>query len=293
MLLPKFEYHEPASMTDMCGLMTEYGEAARPLAGGTDLLVNMKKNILKPNHLVSMGRLSEIKEISQTKTQLSIGAGVTISELGVSKTIETHVNALKCGALALGSPLIRNLATIGGNVGSARPAADTAPSLIAYGAKAKVCSSAGEKEIPVEELFKAPGITCLAPDEFISAFVIDLPQGYQGAGYINLGPRKAQDINIINVASYLALSQDGKTIDKARIVLGSVGPTPLRAFTAEKTLEGKVVDTALFEEAGAATQADCRPITDFRGSAEYRKEMVKVLTRRTLALALEDARGRC
>lgn len=290
MLLPKFEFHEPASVEEACQMMAEFKEKAKPLAGGTDLMVNMKKKIVSPEQIVSLGRIGALRDMSRQNGTLRIGACFTVADLAASETVATLVGAIGAGARALGSPLVRNLATVGGNIGSARPAADLPPSLMAYGAKLVLESSRGSRQLDLGEFFKGPGMTALAPDEVITAIDIDIPGPGAGAGYINIGVRKAQDCNIVNVASFLELEADG-TVKTARIVMGSVGPIPLRAPTAEKVLAGHKPDPDLFARAAAAAEQDSSPILDFRGSAEYRRAMVGVLTRRTLDIALKEAQA--
>jgi len=292
MILPTFEFHEPASIGEACELMARHGGKARPLAGGTDLLVNMKKKVLKPERLVSLGRIPELLQLERSNGTLWIGAGVTVSAIAASATVDRDAAALGQGARALGTPLIRNLATVGGNIGSARPAADLPPALIVYDAVLVLQSAAGERRLPIGEFFKGPGLTVAREDELITAVVIRVPEGCAGAGYLNLGVRKAQDCNIVNVAAFLALDERAETIRAARVALGSVGPTPLRSPSAEAALIGQKPTDAIFELAADAARRDCSPILDFRGSAEYRRDMVGVLTRRTLAMALSEARSR-
>jgi carbon-monoxide dehydrogenase medium subunit len=292
MILPKFEFHEPATMAEACELLARHKGKARPLAGGTDLLVNMKKRVLKPEHLVSLGRIPELSRLERANGTLCIGAGVTVSEIGASDAVADAAGALGQGARALGTPLIRNLATIGGNLGSARPAADLPPSLLVYAATLVLAGAAEERRIPIADFFKGPGLTAARKDEIVAAIVIEVPKGYAGAGYLNLGVRKAQDCNIVNVASFLELDEKAERIKTARIALGSVGPTPLRAGNAEKVLAGEKPEEQVFQKAAKAAAKDCTPILDFRGSAEYRRAMVEVLTRRTLAMALAEARSR-
>jgi len=292
MILPKFEFHEPTSIGDACELMARHSGKARPLAGGTDLLVNMKKKVLKPERLVSLGRIPELSQLERSNGTLWVGAGVTVSAIAASATVDRDLPALGQGARALGTPLIRNLATVGGNIGSARPAADLPPALIVYDAVLVLQSAAGERRLPIGEFFKGPGLTVAREDELITAVVIRVPAGCYGAGYLNLGVRKAQDCNIVNVASFLEFDERAEIIRTARVALGSVGPTPLRSPSAEAVLIGQKPTDALFELAADAARRDCSPILDFRGSAEYRRDMVGVLTRRTLAMALSDARSR-
>ena len=291
MLLPRFDFHEPASVAEACQVMAHYREKARPLAGGTDLMVNMKKKVVAPEQVVSLGRIESLRSIARQNGTLTIGACFTVADLAASDTVKETVSALAAGAAALGSPLVRNLATIGGNIGSARPAADLPPSLMAYGTTLVIERNGGSRELDLGEFFRGPGMTALAPDEIITEIRVRVPGPGAGAGYINIGVRRAQDCNIVNVASFLALDEKDSTVKRARIVLGSVGPTPLRAPSAEKILVGEKPDAALFEKAGAAAETDSSPILDFRGSAEYRRAMVGVLTRRTLAIALKNAQA--
>ena len=291
MLLPKFDFHEPKTVEEACQLLSEYGKKARPIAGGTDLMVNMKKKVVSPEHLVSLSRIDVLKSLAKAEGVLKIGACFTVADLIENQTVKETVSALKAGASALGSPLVRNLATIGGNLGSARPAADLPPSLMVYGATLVLKSNQGERSIPIGGFFKGPGATECRPDEFIVEIHIPVPPQAAGAGYINLGVRKAQDCNIVNVASYISLDANG-VIETARVAMGCVGPTHLFSEGAAKVLVGERPDAKLFEKAAEAAQKDCMPITDFRGSAEYKRAMVGTLTRRTLRIALDEAKAR-
>jgi len=290
MLLPKFEYHEPKTMDEICRIMGTFRESAKLIAGGTDLMVNMKQKAVIPNHVVAIGRMDELKSIQMEGSCLKIGACVTVADLLKDRFINEHLPALAAGARNLGTPLIRNLATIGGNLASARPAADLPPPLMAYDAKVILRKADGNREISLDDFFFQPGVTQINADEILCFIKVALPPAGSGAGYTGLGVRKAQDCNIINVASFIRLADDEKTIVSARIVMGSVGPTPLRAFAAEKRLAGERVSESLFDTAAKAACTDAKPIDDFRGSAEYKRDMVGVLVRRTLDIALEDAR---
>ena len=289
MLLPKFDYHEPTTIVEVCQIMAEYGDRARLLAGGTDLIVNMKKNLVAPEQVVSLSRVDELRAIQTQNGCVRIGAGSTVTELAESETVLSKIGALAVGANNLGTPLVRNLATIGGNIGTARPAADLPPPMMAYGARVVLKNETGERTVPLSEYFKGPGMTVMKPDELLTQVLVDVPQAGCGAGYQNLGVRKAQDCNIVNVASYIAMDDQGH-IGEARIVMGCVGPTHLRSPGAEALLKGEKPGDALFARAGAAASADAKPIHDFRGSAEYKRAMVGVLAQRTLKTAWEQAR---
>ncbi len=289
MLLPRFNFHEPTSVSEACEIMAAYGAKAKLLAGGTDLMVNMKKKIISPENLVCLSRIASMHAIEKKGDQIVIGGRYTVAELTVDTLVEAKLGALRAGAKALGSPLVRNRATIGGNIGSARPAADLPPSLIAYGATVILVSSKGKREIPLGQFFKGPGFTEIGVNEVLTEIRVPVPHAGEGAGYLNLGVRKAQDCNIVNVASFIALNEKDGSIKKARIVMGSVGPTPLRANSAEAVLLGQKPDRALFIKAAEVARQDCTPIDDFRGAASYRKAMVGVLTKRTLDMAHRQA----
>jgi len=292
MLLPEFDFHEPTTVEDACRFMAQFGATARPVAGGTDLLVNMKQKIVFPEHLVSLSRIDVLKRTRKENGCHKIGPCLTVAELAQSESIGKDLSALIQGAMNLGTPLIRNLATIGGNLVSARPAADLVPSLIAYGCRLILKSVKGERTVPLEGFFLEPGIAEIRPDEILCDIEVNIPPVKSGAAYLNLGIRKGQDCNLVNAASFLALEDDGKTIRSARIVMGCVGPTPLRSPSAEGVLIGKEAGDALFAKAGQAACTDSRPIDDFRGSADYKRAMIGVLTRRTLSMAYHQASTR-
>lgn len=290
MLLPRFDFHEPLNMEEACQVMSGFGSRAKLLAGGTDLIVNMKKGTQSPEHVVSLSRINDLKGVTFAKGRIRIGACVTAAELCESEEIKTLFRALHQGASDLGSPLIRNLATIAGNLVSARPAADLPPPLMAYDAKVVLMKESGEREIPLEDFFTGPGETVIEPDEIVKEITVEKPRDYSGAGYIKLGVRKALEISLVNVAAFVSLDDPDGAIQSARVVLGAVAPTPMRAHSAEKVLLGEKPGEALFVRAGEAAAEDSKPIDDFRAGAEYRRAMVEVLTRRTLDLALNEAR---
>jgi CO/xanthine dehydrogenase FAD-binding subunit len=290
MLLPRFEYDEPKSLEDTCELMASFGAKAKLLAGGTDLLVNMKKKLMAPAHVVSLGRVEPLRALEGSNGVIRIGALMTASAIAEAEGVKKSLSALAKGASSLGSPLIRNLATIGGNLVSARPAADLPPPLMAYGAELLLKKKGGERKVPVEAFFKGPGMTVIGPDEILAEIVVSKPPPGSGAGYMKLGVRKTLEISIVNVAAFLSVDGAG-AIRTARVVLGAVAPTPIRAPSAETVLVGQKPSQEVFAKAGEAAAGDSRPIDDFRGSAKYRREMVKVLTRRALQVAWDEARG--
>jgi CO/xanthine dehydrogenase FAD-binding subunit len=288
MLLPKFNFHEPVTVEEVCQILSELGSKASIIAGGTDLLVNMKKAIISPEHLVSISRIDELKEMDSSNGRVKIGTCFTVANLAESEKIKEKLSALAKGAGNLGSPLVRNLATIGGNIGSARPAADLPPALMAYGTKVVLKCSTGDRLVSLDAFFLGPGLTAVKPGEIITEIWVDTPPPHAGAGYINLGVRKAQDCNLVNVSSFISLDEQNVITD-ARIVMGCVGPKHLRSPLAEQILIGEKPSQKLFDKAGDAASGDSTPIDDFRGSAKYKKAMVGVLTKRTLDIALKEA----
>lgn len=290
MLLPKFDYHQPGSLAGACRLLAELGPEAKVIAGGTDLLVNLKHGNLKPKALVGLERLGELAGLDSSRGRLFIGARTSVARLAASRSLGGGLKLLALGAASLGSPQVRNRATIGGNLCTARPAADLPPPLLCLGARALLAGPAGEREVALEEFFQGPGQSVLAPDEILRGVIMDRPGPGCGGGYEKLGLRRALEISLVNVAAFVELERDGSTIARARVALGAVAPTPILAPRAAKALIGRKAGEKAFAAAGEAAAKDARPITDHRGSAAYRRDMVRVLTRRALRQAWQQAR---
>jgi CO/xanthine dehydrogenase FAD-binding subunit len=289
MLLPKFNYHQPATLSHAFQIMAECGESACILAGGTDVLVNMKKGITVPNHLVSLPQIPELRGLDLQENKLVIGPCQTVAEIADSPEITSRFNALALGAMNLGSPLVRNLATIGGNIVSARPAADLLPPLIVHGASVTLRSLDSRRNILLEDFLKGPGRTDRNPEEILCEIVLEAPPSCSGSHYIKLGHRKAMDISIVNVAAFIEMDHQRRLIRSSRLSLGAVGPTPIRALSAEEMLRGEKPSEDLLKRAARAAARESTPIDDFRGSADYRRLMIEELTRRALNGALAKA----
>jgi CO/xanthine dehydrogenase FAD-binding subunit len=287
MLIPRFNYHRPSTLKEACEIKGEFKNKAMFLAGGTDIIVNLKRGVISPEKLISLNGIEEMRlhSVDGKNGQTRIAACGTVSSLIKEKFLLPY-SALITGMESLGSPLIRNMATIGGNLVTARPAADLSPSLMAYNGKAILTSVSGKREVLMDDFFLGPGKTALNDYEILSEIILDNPSSYSGSAYIKLGTRKALEISLVNVAAFLTLEKPDGPITGARIVMGAVGPIPLRARTAEDMLIGERPGSALFAETGKAAAKDSSPIDDFRGTAEYRRDMVKVLTERALKKAL-------
>lgn len=288
-----FEYKAPETIDEAVSLLKEAGGSARPLAGGTDLVVQMKERATRfpyPGTIISLDRISELRGISFSEADgLRIGAGATMTDVAAHRAVRERYAALAEGAGVVGSLQTMNMATIGGNVCNAAPSADTAPPLLVYGAEAVIAGPNGRRTLPIAEFFRSPGKTALAQDELLAELRLPAPPAATGAVYQRNTPRKQMDIAVVGVAVALTLS--GDVIEHARVALGAVAPTPLRAAGAEAALEGQPANGETFAKAAEAAAQGCSPITDIRASAEYRRHLVKVMTARLLAEAANRAKG--
>lgn len=291
-ILPKFVFHEPRDISEACTMIAELNGSSKIIAGGTDILVNMKKGLLSPKYLVSVAKIAGMSEIEPGGGTISIGAHLIVAKLAEFDIIRTKFPSLAKAASVLGSPLIRNRATIGGNIVTARPAADLPPPLLAMGAKVKLESAKGAREVALDDFFTGPGATVMKPDEILSRVIIDEMPPFTGNDYIKLGHRKALEIAIVAVASRVTLDGPDGTIKEARVILSSVAPKAIHAVSAEKALIGEKPTEALVKKAAQLAGTDCSPITDIRGGAGYRCAMVEALTKRTLLAAIKEAQGK-
>jgi carbon-monoxide dehydrogenase medium subunit len=282
----RFELALPQSLDDCLKILAQHGDRARPVAGGTDLLPQMKNGVLKPALVVDLSGIARLRQV-QNGNGLRIGAGVTARELEVSPAARGAYLAIAESAALVGSLQVRNLATIGGNLCNAAPSADMAPPLLALEAQAVVAGPRGERRVPIADFFTTVRKTVLAPDELLVELIVPPPGAHSGGQYLRHTPRRELDIAVVGVASQLTLA-DGRCT-KARIALASVAPTPVRAVAAERSLEGRAVTPAAIERAATLAIEAANPISDQRGSAEFRRHLVRVLTRRTLAAALRRA----
>jgi carbon-monoxide dehydrogenase medium subunit len=285
----RFEYFAPQSLNEALSLLKERGNGVKLLAGGTDLLVQMKEAGLHPPAVVSLHALSELRGIEvEADGGLRIGAGTDMATIEAHPAVRERYTALADGAGIVGSVQTRNMATIGGNVCNAAPSADTIPPLVVLDAVAQIAGPGGTRELAVAELFTGPGKTTLAPDEIVLSFRLPTPPAHTGSVYERHTPRKIMDIAVVGVGIRLSLA-DGGAIADARICLGAVAPTVIRAPEAEQALTGQPPGDALFARAAELAQAAARPISDVRGSAEFRRYLVGAMTKRCLGIALERA----
>jgi CO/xanthine dehydrogenase FAD-binding subunit len=285
----RFELALPHSIDDCLKILTERGGEAKVVAGGTDLLPQLKNGLLKPPCVVDLSGVSALRTLAGVNGHgLRIGAGVTARTLELDAHVRSIYPAVAEGAALIGSVQIRNLATVGGNLCNAAPSADMAPPLLALDAEAVIAGPSGQRRVPLASFFVGVRRTVLAPDELLVEIAVPASGPRSGGHYLRHTPRRELDIAVVGVASQITLT-DG-VCGKARIALASVAPTPLRALTAEQALVGQPMTPALIERAAELAVETARPISDQRGSADYRRHLVRVLTRRTLTIALERAR---
>lgn len=281
--MKSFEFFEPTTLAEASRLFAQ--EHAQLLAGGTDLVIGMKALTEMPQSVISLQKIAGLTGIARNAGGVSIGAMTKVRDIEVSEEIQNGYTALAEGAAEIGSIQIRNLATLGGNIAHASPAADTVAALLALNAQVDIASADGERSVPINALFTGPGQTVLTAGEIITQF--RLPSPASGSHYIKHKIREVMDLAFIGVAA--AVDMDDGTITGARIGLAAVAPTPIRAPEAEELLAGNSLTDALLAEAGEAAAAACSPISDLRCSAEHRREMVDVLTRRTVKEAVARA----
>lgn len=294
----RFDYHSPTTLAEAVALLDGFGERARILAGGTDLLTALKERWETPEHIVDLRSIPGLDALSYDPVAgLTIGARVTARAVETSPLVRRCYPALAYAASTLASIQIRNLATVAGNICRASPSADTPPILLALDASVTLCGPAGERTVPLENFFTGPGRTVLRRNEILTA--IHIPPYLAGcraaaccfgAAYIKHSPRQAMDLAMVGVAA--AVTMESGWLTGVRVALGAVAPTPRRSRRAEATLLGCQPTPELLAKAGDAAATECAPISDVRGTAEHRRAMVAVQTRRALEQALAAATGR-
>ncbi|MDP2646222.1 MAG: xanthine dehydrogenase family protein subunit M [Desulfobacterales bacterium] len=287
----RFEYLEPKTLKKASSLLHQHGKEAMIIAGGTDLLRQLKLRTVRPRFLINIKPILPIDRISNgSGAALKIGAATTIGSIEHSPVVRAKSFALYEAAHALGSPQIRNLATIGGNLCNAAPSAETAPVLLARQAKAHISGIDGSRIIDLESFFLSAGKTILQKGELLSHISIPAAPAGSGEAYIKHGMRSSMDIAVVNVAAFITLTPSGNKARQCFISLGAVAPKPIRAYRAEQIIRGNAPSEKLILEAARLAVEEAQPISDMRASAQYRKDMIAVLTERALKLALERAR---
>jgi len=287
-----FDYIAPATLDEAVAVLKQHGERARVLAGGTDIIIQVREGRR------SLGVMLDVKKIPEATALvhnngggLAIGAAVPCAQIYQDAEIARRYPALIDSAALIGGIQIQSRASLGGNLCNSSPAADSIPTLIALGATCQIAGPSGRRALPVEEFCTAPGRNALAPDELLVSLTIPAPQAHSGAAFERFIPRNEMDIAVCNAAASVTLSDDGSAFKSARIAVGAVAPTPLFVKEAGDALAGKPVNDEVISQAARIASEAARPITDMRGSAAQRKHLAGVLTRRVIDTAVERARG--
>jgi carbon-monoxide dehydrogenase medium subunit len=297
--LPEVEFHESTSLEEASSLLSKFGADARLLAGGTELLVDLKSGRRSARHLISLNAISALRGITITRDGLRIGALTTLSELDRHREVRRVFPAIHDATHQMAAVQIRNMATVGGNVVCAVPCADLPPVLGVLGASVTAWSSprsddlghpsGGERAIPIESFFVGVRRTVLKNDEILACVWVPFPPVGFGAAYARFSLRDGNSVAVAAIAASMRLESDG-SIGDARIALGAVSPTPKLVASAREALVGRQPSDRVFAEAAAAAIEQSEPISDVRGSASFRREIVGVLTQRALSTALRRAR---
>jgi len=283
MILPPFQYISPKTTDELATFLSQYRTKAKILCGGTDLLVAMKDKQIKPEYVIDISGVQSLCGITYEKGKgLIIGAATKLEEIEHSPIIREKYYALHQGAAVIGSPQVRAMGSIGGNSCTASPAADTPPSLMVFATKVNLVSQRGRRQISLEEFILDNRVTALAEDEFLESFFLEEPWPDSASRYMEIGLRKAMEVDMASLAVNLALDPKTKKVKDVRIAMGAVAPKPLRALQAEALLKGAFANETLLNKVAESCASASRPIDDFRALASYRREVIKVLAQRAL-----------
>lgn len=289
MVISDITLHLPKNLSEAVRLLGEL-EEARVLAGGTDLLVEIKQGLVMVKNLISLKKIKELKGIEKKGNRIRVGALSTLEEVMSDPLINQYIPALADAAASMASFQIRSMATVGGNISSAVPSADLPPTLIAAEATVELHCSDSSREVSLSEFFTGPREMVCGKGELLTSVFIPLPPDETGIAFQKFALREASALAVVNVASRLTIKK-GK-IERALIVLGAVAPTPVLASKASGLLCGNKPSDSLFEKAALTAREEGNPISDIRGSIWHRKELIQVLTRRTLDEALSQVQGK-
>jgi carbon-monoxide dehydrogenase medium subunit len=289
MIPSSFDYHAPKTLPEALEMLGRFGEEAKVLSGGQSLLPLLKLRFAQPAHLVDIGRIPGLDYIKEEGGFLKIGALVREAALEASALVRSKYAILVDTAAVIADPLVRNLATVAGNLAHGDPANDHPATMLALGAEVVATGPKGSRTVPIAQFFTGLFTTALAPTEVLTEIRIPAPPAGSGGAYVKL-ERKVGDFATAGVAAFLVLK--GGVIERAGIGLTNLGPKPIKATDAEKHLAGKKPEEAAFAEAGRLAAAATSPGVDRRGSIEYKKDMARVLTARALRKAAERAGGK-
>jgi carbon-monoxide dehydrogenase medium subunit len=280
-MLPEFELLRPLTLPEALAMLAERAPDVMPLAGGTNLIVELRDGHRATENLVDISRLRELRGLHREDGHIVVGGGTTITELLTDPLIAEHGRPLRQAAAKLGNPLVRNRATVAGNLANASPAADTAPPLLALGAEVHLVSTNGARSIPLHEFLIGVNETLRRPDELLASIRWAVPPARSAAGFSKIGLRKADACAVVNAAAMVVWDEGGLCLE-ARIAIGAAAPRPVRAREAEAALLGRPLTADIIREAARLAVQATEPIDDIRGTAAYRRRMADVMVRRLL-----------
>ncbi|HEY5730352.1 MAG TPA: FAD binding domain-containing protein [Anaerolineales bacterium] len=291
--MQSFEYAAPKSAEEVVRLLAGKNGDARILAGGTDLLVQLREGRRSAKLVIDVKNIPELTQVTfDPKSGLRIGAAASCSQICSDSNVSDHYPGLVDAIKLIGGVQIQNRASVGGNLCNASPAADAIPALIVHKAVCQITGPNGTRILPVEEFCVEPGKNAMGSGEFLTSISVPTPKEYFGAGYLRFIPRNEMDIAVVGAGASVALDEGGMKFVSAQIALGAVAPTPLLASDAGAFLSGKEIKREYVKEAARMAQSVAKPITDLRGTAEHRKHLVAVLVERALDRAIERAGGK-
>lgn len=287
-----FHYLAAQSVPEAVAALAQHGSKARVLAGGTDLIVQLRENRRVLDYVVDIKHIPEVNELTyDPQTGLKIGAAVSCLRIWDDPAVQAHYPGLVDAVSLIGGIQIQGRASIGGNLANASPAADSIPALIVHHALCEIAGPDGVRQVPAESFCTGPGQTVLQPGEFVVRLHLPAPAAGFGGFYLRFIPRNEMDIAVVGVGAGVVLSSDGSRFESARVALGAVAPTPLLVQEIGDLLTGEMVSDSVIEEAGRLAAAAVRPINDIRGTIRQRTHLAGVLTRRALTGAVERARA--
>ncbi len=289
-MISPFEYRSPETLTEACQLLGEWGGKGKIIAGGTDLVISLRKGEAQPQMLIDVTRIPQLRQIEEADGEIRIGAAVTHREISSSRLIQQYGKVLSDAASWVGSPQVRNLGTIGGNIINASPAADTLPALMVLNASGKVISSRQVRELPLSELFQGPYQSSLNSDELLAQVSFPKLTSDFRTGFIRLARRAAMAISRMSLAVVLRMARGEDRVEEVRISMGAVTPTPHRMSEAESILKGKTPDEGTMKKAAQCISKTMVEWSGVRPSTAYKAPVAEALFLRCMRQAVEENR---
>jgi probable selenate reductase FAD-binding subunit len=288
-LTREFDYHRPDSLEEAFELLAEYGDAAKVIAGGTDVVPQLKYEKIAPHHLITLMKISGLSDITEEKGRLSIGACARLRDVKQVCAQGRKYAALHDALRSIGKVQVMNMGTLGGNLCTASPAADSVPPLLVLNGRVTLASREGSRTLDLEDFIVGPYTADMAADEIMTEIQIPPADDHQGSAFLKVA-RVAADISKLSCA--VALQRDAQRCVACRIALGAVAPLPMRIKGAEKLLGGRQIDSNLIDEAASSVSAEIRPVSDVRSTEAYRRQVAVVIFKDVFASAWQRAKGK-